>query len=196
MLGPAQKWAGPSRERKAMSKEVELLDRYEQINRVAQIYIKGTTNPTTIAKQLGIKRAEALDLIDEWKSIARNNDDVKDQASEALQAGIQHYSMIVERLWETVEQADDDGDIKTKNAVLKNIADIEAKKIDMLQKAGLYDDASLGDELAEMEEKQQILISILKEVTSDCDHCKVEVARRLSKVTNKSEPVVITGEVS
>jgi len=179
-----------------MSKEVELLDRYEQINRVAQIYIKGTTNPTTIAKQLGIKRAEALDLIDEWKSIARNNDDVKDQASEALQAGIQHYSMIVERLWETVEQADDDGDIKTKNAVLKNIADIEAKKIDMLQKAGLYDDASLGDELAEMEEKQQILISILKEVTSDCDHCKVEVARRLSKVTNKSEPVVITGEVS
>lgn len=179
-----------------MSKEVELLDRYEQINRVAQIYIKGTTNPTTIAKQLGIKRAEALDLIDEWKSIARNNDDVKDQASEALQAGIQHYSMIVERLWETVEQADDDGDIKTKNAVLKNIADIEAKKIDMLQKAGLYDDASLGDELAEMEEKQQILISILKEVTSDCDHCKVEVARRLSKVTNKAEPVVISGEVS
>jgi hypothetical protein len=179
-----------------MSKEVELLDRYEQINRVAQIYIKGTTNPTTIAKQLGIKRAEALDLIDEWKSIARNNDDVKDQASEALQAGIQHYSMIVERLWETVEQADDDGDIKTKNAVLKNIADIEAKKIDMLQKAGLYDDASLGDELAEMEEKQQILISILKEVTSDCDHCKVEVARRLSKVTNKSEPVIISGEVS
>jgi len=179
-----------------MTKEVELLDRNEQINRVAQLYIKGTTNPTTIAKQLGIKRAEALDLIDEWKVIARNNDDVKDQASEALQAGIQHYSMIVERLWETVEQADDDGDIKTKNAVLKNIADIEAKKIDMLQKAGLYDDAALGDELAEMEEKQQILISILKEVTSDCDHCKVEVARRLSKVTNKSEPVVISGEVS
>ncbi|QIN94069.1 hypothetical protein PP459_gp164 [Streptomyces phage Wakanda] len=179
-----------------MSKEIELLDRYEQVNKVAQLYIKGTTNPTTIAKQLGIKRAEALDLIDEWKSIARNNEDVKDQASEALQAGIQHYSMIVERLWETVEQADDDGDIKTKNAVLKNIADIEAKKIDMLQKAGLYDDASLGDELAEMEEKQQILISILKEVTSDCDHCKVEVARRLSKVTNKSEPVIITGEVS
>jgi len=179
-----------------MSKEMELLDRYEQINKVAQLYIKGTTNPTAIAKQLGVKRAEALDLIDEWKSIARNNDDVKEQASEALQAGIQHYSMIVERLWETVEQADDDGDIKTKNAVLKNIADIEAKKIDMLQKAGLYDDAALGDELAEMEEKQQILISILKEVTADCDHCKVEVARRLARVTGKAEPVVIPGEVN
>lgn len=178
-----------------MSKEVELLDRYEQINTVAQMYIKGTTNPTSIAKELGIKRAQALELIDEWRDIARNNDDIKSQAAEALQAGIQHYSMIVERLWETVEQADTANDYKTKNAVLKNVADIEAKKIDMLQKAGLYDDASIGDELAEMEEKQAILISILKEVTSDCSHCKYEVARRLAKVTGKPEPVNITGEV-
>lgn len=179
-----------------MNKEIELLDRYEQINKVAQMYIKGTTSPTVIARELSIKRAEALTLIEEWKEIARNNDDVKEQATEALQQGIQHYSMIVERLWETVEQSDDADDYKTKNSVLKNIADIEAKKIDMLQKAGLYDDASLGDELAEMEEKQAILISILKDVTSTCDHCKIEVARRLSKITGKAEPVIIDGEVS
>jgi bacterioferritin (cytochrome b1) len=179
-----------------MAKEIELLDRYEQINAVAQMYIKGTTNPTTIAKELGIKRAEALDLIAEWRDIAKSNDDIREQASEALQAGIQHYSMIVERFWETVEQADTNQDYKTKNAVLKNIADVEAKKIDMLQKAGLYDDASIGDELAEMEEKQAILVSILKEVTSNCDHCKIEVARRLSKVTGKAEPVTIPGEVT
>ncbi|XAO35282.1 hypothetical protein SEA_FRANCOB_86 [Streptomyces phage Francob] len=178
-----------------MSDEIELLDRYEQINKVAQMYIKGTTNPTTIARELGIKRAEALDLIQEWREIARGNDDIKEQAAEALQAGIQHYSMIVERFWETVEQADTNLDYKTKNAVLKNIADVEAKKIDMLQKAGLYDDAAIGDELAEMEEKQAILINILKEVTADCEHCKYEVARRLAKVTGKTEPVTVAGEV-
>ncbi len=108
---------------------------------------------------------------------------------------MQHYSMIISRLWETVEQADKNDDYKTKNSVLKNVADIEAKKIDMLQKAGLYDDASIGDEIAEMEEKQAILISILKEVTSTCEHCKYEVARRLSRVTGKPEPVDIPGEV-
>lgn len=172
-----------------MAKEIELLDRYEQINKVAQMYIKGTTNPTTISKELGIKRAEAIELLEEWREIARGNDDIKDQAAEALQAGIQHYSMIVERFWETVEQADTAADYKTKNSILKNIADVEAKKIDMLQKAGLYDDASIGDELAEMEEKQAILVAILKEVTANCDHCKLEVARRLSKVTGKAEPV-------
>ncbi|QNN99190.1 hypothetical protein SEA_FAUST_87 [Streptomyces phage Faust] len=172
-----------------MAKDIELLDRYEQINKVAQMYIKGTTNPTTISKELGIKRAEAISLLEEWREIARGNDDIRDQAAEALQQGIQHYSMIVERFWETVEQADVAADYKTKNSVLKNIADVEAKKIDMLQKAGLYDDASIGDELAEMEEKQAILIAILKEVTADCDHCKLEVARRLAKVTGKAEPV-------
>lgn len=175
-----------------MAKDIELLDRYEQINKVAQMYIKGTTNPTTISKELGIKRAEAISLIEEWRDIARGNDDIREQAAEALQQGIQHYSIIVERFWETVEQADVAADYKTKNSVLKNIADVEAKKIDMLQKAGLYDDASMGDELAEMEEKQAILISILKEVTASCDHCKLEVARRLSKVTGKAEPVDVT----
>ncbi len=65
----------------------------------------------------------------------------------------------------------------------------------MLQKAGLYDDAALGDELAEMEEKQQILINILKEVTADCSHCKTEVARRLSKVTGRVEPIIIEHHV-
>ena len=175
-----------------MAKDIELLDRYEQINKVAQMYIKGTTNPTTISKELGIKRAEAISLIEEWRDIARGNDDIREQAAEALQAGIQHYSMIVERFWETVEQADVAADYKTKNAVLKNIADVEAKKIDMLQKAGLYDDAAMGDEIAEMEEKQAILVSILKEVSANCDHCKLEVARRLSKVTGKAEPVNVT----
>jgi hypothetical protein len=177
-----------------MAKEIELLDRYEQINKVAQMYIKGTTSPTTISKELGIKRAEAIALIEEWRDIARGNDDIRAQASEALQQGIQHYSMIVERMWETVEQSDSADDYKTKNSVLKNIADVEAKKIDMLQKAGLYDDAAIGDELAEMEEKQAILISILRDVTADCAHCKFEVAKRLSKVTGKVESVTVPGE--
>lgn len=175
-----------------MAKEIELLDRYEQINKVAQMYIKGMTNPTSISKELGIKRAEAIALIEEWREIARGNDDIREQAAQALQEGIQHYSMITERFWETVEQADSAADYKTKNSVLKNIADVEAKKIDMLQKAGLYDDASIGDEIAEMEEKQAILVSILKEVTANCDHCKLETARRLAKVTGKAVPVNVT----
>lgn len=184
--------------RSRMSNELDVIDRYDLINKVATIYHKGNTNPTAIAKELGLKRAEVLSLIEEWKDIARNDTDVRAQAAEVLQAVIQHYAMLIAEGWSTIEQADTASDLKTKATLIKAIADIEAKKVDMLQKAGLYDDAALGDELAEMEEKQQILIGILKDVTSNCDNCKFEVARRLSRVTGKTEPIhidAIEGEV-
>ena len=179
--------------------DIEPYDRAEQIARVAELYHKGTTNPTAVARELGVKRADALDLIDEWKGIARNDADIRAQAMESLQSALGHYDMLIAKGWETITQADDAGDLKVKATLIKSIADIDAKRVEMLQKAGLYDDAALGDELAEMEEKQQILIQILKEVSSQCDNCKFEVARRLSRVTGKAEPMsanqVIEGEV-
>lgn len=183
-----------------MSKELALIDQYAMMDKMANLWLKGERNPTVIAKQLAIPRKEVLALIDEFKEIARNDEEVKHRAKEALHEADQSLDLIIKRSWETVEQADDAGDLKTKATVLKNIADVEGKRVEMLQKAGLYDDAALGDELAEMEEKQQALIAILKEVTADCSHCKVEVARRLSKVTGKAENItvieVIEGEVT
>jgi len=183
-----------------MSNEIALIDQYARMDKMANLWLKGERNPTAIAKQLGLKRAEVLSLIEEFKQIARNDEEVKHRAKEALHEADESLNMVLKRSWETVEQADDAGDLKTKATVLKNIADVEGRRVDMLQKAGLYDDAALGDELAEMEEKQQMLIAILKEVTADCSHCKIEVARRLSKITGRAETVsvvqVIEGEVT
>lgn len=178
-----------------MSKEIAVRDEIERMDRFSNLWVGGEKNPTVIARELGIKRAEVLTLIDEYKAIIHDDPEIRNRAKEALYEADQALDRVVRRSWETVEQADDAADLKTKATVLKNIADIEGKRVDMLQKAGLYDDAALGDELAEMEEKQQMLISILKEVTADCNHCKVEVARRLSKVTGKSEPITVV-EVS
>ena len=73
----------------------------------------------------------------------------------------------------------------------KLITDIEGKRIEMLQKAGLLENNELANDLMEAERKQEILMGILKEVTSDCDHCKVEVARRLGKITNRVEEIIV-----
>jgi hypothetical protein len=99
--------------------------------------------------------------------------------------------MIIRELWETMEQADLNNDFKLKATVLKSLADVEGKRVDLLQKAGLLDNQQIGDEVIEMEKKHEILIGILREVTSDCPHCKVEVARRLSSVTGKTETIVV-----
>jgi hypothetical protein len=97
--------------------------------------------------------------------------------------------MIINRAWETVEQADANDQLNIKAQTLKLIADVEGKRIDMLQKAGLLENSEIGDQLLETERKQEILVNILKSVTANCDHCKFEVARQLSEVTGKIEPV-------
>ena len=69
-----------------------------------------------------------------------------------------------------------------KTTSIKLIADIESKRLEMLQKAGLLDNQELADELLETERKQEILISILKEVTSSCESCRPKVLTKLSQV--------------
>jgi hypothetical protein len=61
----------------------------------------------------------------------------------------------------------------------------------MLQQVGLLDNAEMADQIAETERKQEILVRILKEVTSSCAKCKMDVARRLSQITGIVESVVV-----
>lgn len=174
-----------------LSNEIELRERIEIMDKIANLWITGTRNPGTIAKQLKMSRAEVLEYIEEYKAIIRDDDEVKARAKEALYEADSALHLVNEENWGIVKVEMDN---KVKATVLKNIADIEAKRVELLQKAGLYDDAALGDELAAMEEKQQILIGIIKEVTSHCPSCKIEVARRLAKVTGQPSPVVIDVE--
>lgn len=173
-----------------MPRELDTLDRIEQMNTVVAALLKGD-NATAIARNTGLKRAQVLDYIDEWKALAQNNKTIQARAQEALVGMDEHYSMIIRELWGVLEEADMNNDLKTKTTALKSLADVEGKRVDLLQKAGLMDNQHIGDEVVEMERKHEILISILREVTSDCPHCKVEVARRLSKVTGETETIVV-----
>ncbi len=104
--------------------------------------------------------------------------------------------MLIKEAWKTVEDADQAGQLNVKATSLKLIADIESKRIGMLQEVGLLDNAELATQLADTERKQEILVKILKEVTATCPKCKLEVAKRLSQITGVVEPVVINNEQS
>lgn len=172
-----------------MSTELSIPDREALRLQVQERWLKGNKQPGAIAKELGLKRVEVMDLIKEVKEIWRNDDDVKERAKEVLHEVDTSLDLVINRSWETVEQADLNNDLKTKATVLKNIADVQLKKVEMHQKAGLYDDAALGDELAEMEEKNEIIKTILLEVTANCEHCAFEVRRRLSRYGKNPEPM-------
>jgi len=169
---------------------LEPLDHFDHMNRVIEKLLMGA-NPTEISKDLGLKRAEVLDYIDEWKKLVRTDNGVRERAKEALAGADQHYAMIINRAWETVEQADSNQQYNIKTQALKLIADTEQKRMDMLHKAGVLEDNELANQMLETERKQEILVRILKEVTSDCDRCRVEVARRLSQVTDRAEEIKV-----
>jgi hypothetical protein len=173
--------------------DIELADHYDRMNKVVSELLKGN-NPTQIATLTGFKRAEVLEYIEEWKQVVRSDSGARERAKEAISGADQHYAMLIKEAWKTVEDADTQGQLNVKATALKLIADIEGKRIGMLQEVGLLDNAELATQLAETERKQDILVKILKEVTATCPKCKMEVAKRLSQITGIVEPVVIDAE--
>lgn len=173
--------------------DIELADHYDRMNKVVSELLKGN-NPTQIATLTGFKRAEVLEYIEEWKQVVRSDSGARERAKEAISGADQHYAMLIKEAWKTVEDADGAGQLNVKATALKLIADIEGKRIGMLQEVGLLDNAELATQLAETERKQDILVKILKEVTATCPKCKMEVAKRLSQITGIVEPVVIHEE--
>ncbi len=175
--------------------EIELADHFDRMNMVVSELLKGN-NPTQIATVTGFKRAEVVELIDEWKSVVHNDTAARERAKEAISGADQHYSMLIKEAWKTVEDADQAGQLNVKANALKLISDIETKRITMLKEVGLLDNAEMAAQIAETEHKQDILVKILKEVTASCPKCKMDVARRLSQITGVIEPIEIIQEAN
>jgi predicted P-loop ATPase len=172
------------------STELMSPDRYDDMERVVERFLKGE-QPTTIAKQTGFKRAYVMELVEEYRTIAANDTRILDRAREAIFSMDRHYNMILEKLWEVVEQADEAENLTAKNNALKNAADIEAKRLDALQKAGLVDNAGLGEELIAMEEKAEAIKELLKEVAVEYPESREMIQMGLSRIFGAPEPVVV-----
>ena len=173
-----------------MDNEIEVAGKFDQMNKVIEELLKGNTS-AQIARTLEITRAQVETHIKTWKEFVQDNSAIKARAKEALAGADEHYSMLIKEAWRTLEQADVQDALPVKTQALKLIADIEAKRIDMLNKAGVLENNSMADEILESERKQELLIGILRDVTSACDHCKFEVAKRISQVTGQVEAVII-----
>jgi len=173
-----------------MDNELELAGQFDQMNKVIEELLKGST-PAQIARTLELTRVQVDNHIKTWKEFVQDNAAIKARAKEALAGADEHYSMLIKEAWSVVNEAGVASELNTKNAALKLIADIEAKRIDMLNKAGVLENNSMAEEILESERKQEILVDILRDVTSSCEHCKWEVSKRLSQVTGQVEAVVI-----
>lgn len=175
-----------------MSKDLTLAEtaRYEQMNEVVTLHLEGR-NASWIAKNLNIKRSDVLDYIEEFKKIAKDDELLRARAQEVVHEFDQQHNRIISKMWEAHAEAEEQNDLKVISTILKNLSDVTAKRVEVLQKSGLLSDAALGDEMAALEEQHEQLIAILREVTRECNHCKFEINHRLNMLTGKVEPVAV-----
>jgi hypothetical protein len=173
-----------------MSTEEELVKHLDQVNLVVEEYLKGN-DPTVISKQLDIPRQRVVTLINEWKVMASANDAIRARAKEALAAADTHYSKLVARTYEVIDEASMTNNLTAKTQAIKLVMDIESKRIDMLQKAGLLENKELADEMMQIEKRQDVLMAILKDIASQYPEIRDEIMRRLSSIAKEDEAVTI-----
>ena len=177
-----------------MSIEQQTVEHLDQVNKVVSKYLEGN-DETKISKQLNLPRQRVVAYLDEWKQMASNNAAIRERAREALVAADTHYNKLIGQTYEVIDEATTTANLSAKTTAIKLVLDIESRRIDMLQKAGLLENKELAEEMMAIEERQTILMNILKDVASKYPEARDEIMRRLSSAAKENEVITVVHNV-
>ena len=177
-----------------MSTETELIEHLDEVNKVVTEYLKGQ-DPTKISKELDIPRTRVVSLINEWKVMASANDAIRARAKEALAGADTHYSKLITKAYEVIDESSMTNNLSAKTQAIKLVMDIEKSRIEMLQKAGLLENKELTEEMVEIERRQEVLVEILREIASTHPEVRDLIMQRLSQIAKEGEVITIVHDV-
>jgi hypothetical protein len=177
-----------------MSTEAQLIEHLDEVNKVVEEYLKGI-DPTQISKELSMPRQKVVAHINEWKHMASDNAIIRARAKEALAGADTHYNKLITKAYEVIDDATTTANLGAKTSAIKLVLDIESRRIDMLQKAGLLENKELAEEMLEIERKQDILVGILRDVAADYPQIRDDIMRRLSDISREKEVITIVHNV-
>jgi hypothetical protein len=177
-----------------MSTETELIEHLDEVNKVVTEYLKGQ-DPTKISKELDIPRTRVVSLINEWKVMASANDAIRARAKEALAGADTHYSKLITRAYEVIDESSMTNNLSAKTQAIKLVMDIEKSRIEMLQKAGLLENKELAEEMVQIERRQEVLVEILREIASTHPEVRDLIMQRLSQIAKEGEVITIVHDV-
>jgi hypothetical protein len=177
-----------------MSTEEDLVKHLDQVNDVVSEYLKGN-DPTIISKELDIPRTRVVSLINEWKTMASDNAAIRARAKEALVGADTHYSKLITKAYEVIDEATLLNNLSAKTQGIKLVMDIESKRIDMLQKAGLLENKELAEEMIDIERKQEVLVGILRDIASEHPEVRDIIMQRLSSIAKDGEVITVVHDV-
>jgi len=169
------------------------VEHLDAVNKVVEKYLAGTPE-TQISKELALPRQKVVAYINEWRTMASDNAAIRARAKEALVGADTHYSRLIAKAYEVIDEATTTANLTAKTAGIKLVMDLERTRIDMLQKAGLLENKELAEEMLEIERKQDVLVNILKDIASEHPEIRDEIMRRLSSVAKEKEVITIVHE--
>ncbi len=177
-----------------MSNENPIVEHLDQMNKVVAKYLEGS-DPTKISKELSLPRTKVVAYLEEWKIMASNNAAIRERAREALVAADTHYNKLIQQTYEVIDDATTTANLSAKTTAIKLVLDIESRRIDMLQKAGLLENKELAEEMLAIEKRQDILMNILKDIASEHPEIRDKIMRRLSDASKNEEVITIVRDV-
>lgn len=182
-----------------MSGELSIIDSdaFDHIKDVADLYVKGVTSPYTIARRLGIKAVEAKAAIAQWQEIINHDAESRDLARDHLNAMVHRYDVLIQEANDNLDNLKalvfNEKVSAQINTTLKSIGDFDKVRVDLLRQSGLLDAHELGDELAEREAHEEMILKILREDL--CDRCTSVVREKISYLTGQAESTIVDAEV-
>lgn len=177
-----------------MSIEDLTVEHLDEMNKVVEKYLQGE-EPTQISKTLSLSRQKVVSHINQWRIMAADNAAIRARAKEALVGADTHYTKLIAKAYEVIDDATTVANLGAKTAGIKLVMDLEKTRIDMLQKAGLLENKELAEEMIEIERKQEILVGILRDVASEYPQIRDDIMRRLSDVSREQEVITIVHNV-
>jgi hypothetical protein len=169
------------------------VEHLDTVNKVVEKYLAGTPE-TQISKELSMPRQKVVGYINEWRAMAADNAAIRARAKEALVGADTHYSKLISKAYEVIDEATTTANLSAKTAGIKLVMDLERTRIDMLQKAGLLENKELAEEMLQIEERQEVLIGILKTIAAEHPEIRDKIMTRLSAATRPGETVTIVGQ--
>ena len=177
-----------------MSFEDLTVEHLDEINKVVEKYLQGS-EPTQISKELAMPRTKVVAHINQWKLMAADNAAIRARAKEALVVADTHYNKLISKAYEVIDDATTIANLGAKTAGIKLVLDIESRRIDMLQKAGLLENKELADEMLEIERRQDILKDILKDIAAEHPEVRDKIMRKLSEISKNQEVITVVRDV-
>lgn len=175
-----------------MSLSVIDTDAFQRMEEVAELHLQSKT-PGQIARKLGIKTVEAKQAIALYEEVLRNDADAKDAARDQLNLMVQRYDRLISEANDNLDNLKlrifDEKVSAQIIATIKVIGDLDKARVTTMQTAGLLENSDLGDELAEREEREAMILEILR--NDLCPACQHRTKDKVTRLTGEVQGVEV-----